>query len=83
MPSDHHLAQVNIARARAPLNDPIMEGFVQQLEFINACAERSPGFVWRLQTEDGDATGITVFDDPELVVNMSVWESVGALRSSQ
>lgn len=74
------LAQVNIARMRAPLDDPLMEGFVQQLEFINACAERSPGFVWRLQSEAGDATGITIFDDPGLVINMSVWESIESLH---
>ena len=49
----HHLAQVNIALARAPLDDPVMKGFVDQLEYINSVADRAPGFVWRLQTEDG------------------------------
>ena len=48
-----HLAQLNIGRFRAPLDDPIMEGFRTQLDPINALADQSPGFVWRLQTEDG------------------------------
>ena len=74
-----HLAQINIARMRAALEDPIMDGFTRQIEFLNACAERSPGFVWRLQDEAGDATSIAVFDDPELLVNLTVRESVEAL----
>jgi uncharacterized protein DUF3291 len=50
------LAQVNIGRARGEMTDPIMAGFVNRLVEINALADASPGFVWRLQTEDGDAT---------------------------
>ena len=76
----HRLAQINIARMRAPLDDPVMAGFVAGLEEFNALAEASPGFVWRLQTEDGDATSIRAFDDPMLLINMSVWESVETLR---
>lgn len=57
-----------------------MAGFVARLEEINALADRSPGFVWRLQTEHGDATAIRVFDDPTLIVNLSVWQSLAALR---
>ena len=79
-PTRYHLAQVNIAKARAPLDHPLMQGFVDQLEHINALAERSPGFVWRLQTEEGDATSIRVFDDPLIIVNLSLWESVEALK---
>lgn len=79
-PSRYHLAQVNIAKARAPLDHPLMKGFVDQLDHINALAERSPGFVWRLQTEEGDATAIRVFDDPLIIVNLSVWESVESLK---
>lgn len=75
----HHLAQVNIARMRWPLDDPRMRGFVEQLEPINALADRSPGFVWRLQTEDGDATAVRAFADPLVLVNMSVWASIEAL----
>ena len=57
-----HLAQVNIGRFVAPIDDPRMEGFRSQLDPINALADRSPGFVWRLQTEDGNATAIRPFD---------------------
>jgi hypothetical protein len=71
---------MNIARMRAPLEDPVMEGFRSQLETINAAAERSPGFVWRLLTEDGDATAIRAFEDPLILVNMSVWASLEALH---
>jgi hypothetical protein len=53
-----HLAQVNIGRARGAVTEPIMQEFIARLEEINALAERSPGFVWRLQTEDGDATAM-------------------------
>ncbi|MGH2538916.1 MAG: DUF3291 domain-containing protein [Actinomycetota bacterium] len=74
-----HLAQVNVARLRAPLDTPSMQAFVDGLEPINALADGSAGFVWRLQTEDGDATALRVFDDDMLIVNMSVWESVHAL----
>ena len=56
MPAQWHLAQVNIGRARGAITDPVMQGFVARLEEINALAERTPGFVWRLQTEDGNAT---------------------------
>lgn len=80
MSTHYHLAQVNIAKARAPLDHPLMKGFVDQLDHINALAERSAGFVWRLQTEEGDATSIRVFDDPLIIVNLSVWESVEALK---
>jgi len=77
----YHLAQVNIGRLRAPLEDPIMEGFRSQLDPINALADRSPGFVWRLQTEDGNATAIRPFDDDDrMAINMSVWESLEALQ---
>jgi len=75
-----HLAQVNIGRLRAPIDDPIMEGFRSQLDPINALADASPGFVWRLQTEDGNATAIRPFDDERMAINMSVWESFEALQ---
>jgi hypothetical protein len=77
----YHLAQANIGRLRAPIGDPIMEGFRTQLEPINALADRSPGFVWRLQTEDGDATAIRPYpDDDFMAINMSVWESLEVLQ---
>jgi uncharacterized protein DUF3291 len=75
-----HLAQVNIGRVRAPLDDPIMDGFRTQLDPINALADRTPGFVWRLQTEDGNAMAIRPFDDDRMAINMSVWESLEALQ---
>src|SRR5262245_31113161 len=75
-----HLAQVNIGRVRAPLDDPIMDGFRTQLDPINALADRTPGFVWRLQTEDGNAMAIRPFDDERMAINMSVWKSLDALQ---
>lgn len=57
-----------------------MAGFVERLEEINALADSSPGFVWRLQCENGDATTIRIYDDPTILVNLSVWETVGQLR---
>jgi hypothetical protein len=75
----HHLAQLNIGRMLAPLDSEQMAGFVNALEPINALADGAPGFVWRLQTEDGDATAIRPYDDDMMIVNMSVWESVEAL----
>ncbi len=76
-----HLAQVNIARMLAPLDDPIMKDFVDQLAQVNALADESPGFVWRLADESGGAaTDIRAFDDERILVNMSVWESIEALQ---
>lgn len=73
------LAELNIARLRSPLEDPATLQFVKALDEINALADDSPGFVWRLQTEDGNATAIKAFDDELVITNMSVWESVQAL----
>lgn len=73
------LAQVNVARAVAPMEAPQMRDFVDNLDPINALADAAPGFVWRLQDDDGDATSIRVFDDEMILVNLSVWESVEAL----
>lgn len=75
------LAQINVARAIAPLDDQKMHGFVSQLDEINRLAENAPGFIWRLQTEFGDATDIQAFDDPQMIVNMSVWDSMQSLKS--
>lgn len=75
-----HLAQINIARALAALDDPLMAGFVARLDDVNALAEASPGFVWRLKTETGDATDIQAFDDPRILVNMSVWQTPEQLK---
>src|ERR1700739_2236788 len=75
-----HLAQINIGRLIAPIDDPRIAGFVSQLDPINALADQAPGFVWRLQSSSGNATDITYNDDPTIMVNMSVWESIEALR---
>jgi GNAT superfamily N-acetyltransferase len=77
----HHLAQVNVARLLAPLEDPQPEPFVSALDPVNAVADAAPGFVWRLRTEEGDATSVRAFPDPDILVNMSVWTSVEALRA--
>ena len=75
-----HLAQANIGRIRGAMDSPIMEGFRNQLDPINALADRSPGFVWRLQTEDGNATSIRPYPDERMAINMSVWESLESLQ---
>ena len=75
------VAQVNIGRIRAELDDPIMAGFVQRLDEINALADASHGFVWRLQTNEGNATYFRPFNDERTLLNMSVWENVEALRN--
>ena len=74
------LAQLNIGKVRFNLESPQMAGFVDNLEPINAIAESSPGFVWRLKDDSGDATNIEVENNPDIIVNMSVWESVEALK---
>lgn len=76
----YHLAQVNIARMRAPLEDPIMKGFVSQIEHVNKLAENSPGFIWRYQEGSGDATYARPYDDDRILINMSVWDSIEALK---
>lgn len=76
-----HLAQVNIGRMLAPLDSATMAGFVAELNPINALADRSPGFVWRLQTAGGDATSLRPFDDDLMIVNLSVWQSLESLRA--
>ena len=75
----HHLAQVNIGRLLAPLDALESAGFADNLARINALAEAAPGFVWRLTGDGDDATDIVAFDDPTILINMSVWESPEAL----
>ena len=76
-----HLAQINIGRLLAPLDDPQIAGFVAELDSINALADAAPGFVWRLQSESGNATDVPYNDDPFVIVNMSVWDSIESLRN--
>jgi heme-degrading monooxygenase HmoA len=80
-PVASHLAQVNIVLPLEPLESPLLADFVAALEPVNALADASAGFVWRLQTDEGDATGIRGFGDDRLIVNLSVWESLEALRA--
>ena len=79
MPEYHNLAQINIAKMKAPLDDPVMAGFVDQLDRINAEADAAPGFVWRMQDEDEAPKILRIFGDPLILVNMSVWQSVDLL----
>jgi Domain of unknown function (DUF3291) len=78
---NYQLAQANVGRFRAPIDSAVMEGFRTQLDPINALADQSPGFVWRLQTEDGNATAIRPYAGDDLMaINMSVWESLESLQ---
>jgi len=78
--SQYHIAQVNIGRIRAELSDPIMAGFVHRLDEINALADGSDGFVWRLQTDEGNATYFRPYNDDRVLLNMSVWRDVESLQ---
>lgn len=83
-PVDHHLAQVNVSRLLAPLDSPLLADFVAALDEVNAEADRSPGFVWRLQTEDGNATAVRAFGwdvggSHGVIVNLTVWRDVESL----
>jgi hypothetical protein len=74
-----HLAQLNVGRLRAPMNDPLIDDFRVNLERINTLAERSPGYIWRLQDDSGNATSIKPFNDDLEIINLTVWSSVDAL----
>ena len=75
----YHLAQYNLARLLAPLDHPQIAEFVANLHRINELGDRSPGFVWRLQTDDGTSTSVRVRDDDLIIVNFTLWESAEAL----
>ena len=77
---DYHVAQLNIATLRAPIDDPSIADFTNNLERINGLGDASPGFVWRLQTDEGDATALRPYEDPMVIVNMTVWSSVATLK---
>jgi hypothetical protein len=76
-----HLAQANIAGLKAPLDSPELQDFVARLDEINTLADRSPGFVWRLQGTAGNATYLRPFEDERVIFNMSVWEDVESLKA--
>jgi hypothetical protein len=81
MPTHYHIAQINIARMLAPINDPLLDDFVAQLDAINSLADESPGFVWRLQSDSGNDTDIAAYEDALILINMSVWESIESLQA--
>lgn len=76
-----HLAQLNIAESLAPLDDPLLKEFVDNLDRINELAEQSQGFIWRLKGDDqNDATEFVLPSFPNAIINMSVWRSPEELR---
>lgn len=79
MTTGWHIAQLNVARAVAPLDSPELADFMAALDGINALGEASAGFVWRLKSDGGNATDIKASDDPNFIVNLTVWQSVEAL----
>ena len=78
--SRYQLAEINIGTIKGPIDSPVMAEFVANLDRINALAETSPGYVWRLKSDEGNATSIPSPWGPEVIVNMSVWEDVAALN---
>ncbi|MGY0069735.1 DUF3291 domain-containing protein [Streptomyces sp. QTS137] len=77
----YELAQVNIARLKAPLDSPQLKDFVDNLDPVNADAEAADGFVWRLQSEEGNATDVAVFGDAWLILNTTVWRDADTLTA--
>ena len=79
--SAYELAQLNIGIIKGPIGSPVMAEFVANLDRINALAEAAPGFVWRLQTDEGNATAIRPFADENIAVNLSVWRDLESLSA--
>lgn len=75
---DYNVAQVNIAKRLAPLDDPIMKDFIDNVDAINTIADQSLGFIWRMQNED-KVEGARIFKDDSLIINISVWETIESL----
>lgn len=77
---NYQLAEINVARMKGVnINDPIMKEFVDNLDSVNELAERSDGFVWRLQDENNNASSFNPYDDEQVIINVSVWDSVETL----
>ncbi len=76
-----HIAELNVARLKHDINDPRIADFVSNLNRVNAAAERSPGFVWRLKDDAGTSVAMTLDSDPMVIPNLSVWEDVGSLEN--
>jgi hypothetical protein len=77
----YHIAQYNVARMRAEIDDAIMRGFVLRLDELNHLADHTPGFVWRLKDESDNSTAILPYEDKMVIVNMSVWDNIDALHA--
>ena len=80
-PQAYQIAQINIAQAKADKDSEVMSGFIARLDEIHTLADNAPGFVWRLETEDGEDGSVSVFNDPLLLINMSVWQDIDSLRA--
>jgi len=78
--SQYHLAQLNIANAKAPIDSPTMAGFVARLDEIHGLADNADGFIWRWESGSEDSSAVEVFGDPQLLVNLSVWASMESLK---
>lgn len=76
-----HIAELNIGRLKAPVDDPLVKEFIDNLDRVNALAERMPGFVWRLAGAGNNATDLRWGDDPAVIVNLSVWETAAQLET--
>lgn len=79
--NSYELAQINIGRLKAPLDSPQLKDFVEALDPVNAVVDAADGFVWRLQSDSGNATDVPVFGDEWLIVNMSTWRDTDALTA--
>ncbi len=77
----YQLAQLNIARFRVPQDDPVNADFVNSLDRVNAAAEQQPGFVWRFTGAGDNALDVQAFDDPNVAVNLSVWDDMSSLAA--
>jgi hypothetical protein len=76
-----HLAEMNVGRLLYPKDDLRLADFMNNLELVNGLAERAPGFIWRYTDESGNATDTVAFEDPQVIVNLSVWENAAALEA--
>jgi hypothetical protein len=79
---NYHIAEINIARMKGvDINDPIMKEFVENLDAVNQIAESSEGFVWRLKDDTNNATSLNPYDDEQVIINVSVWQSIETLEN--
>ncbi len=82
MAMKYHIAEINIARMKGvDINDPIMKEFVENLDAVNQVAESSEGFVWRLKDDNNNATSLNPYDDEQVIINVSVWQSIETLEN--